>query len=1000
MKLTKLHIYGFGRFQDYQISLSDERIHIFLGENEAGKSTIMAFIRCILFGFPTRQQSELRYEPRLGGRYGGSISMMTSYFGEVTIERVSGKATGDVKIYFPDGTIGNEAELKLVLGEIDRTIFTGIYSFGATDLQTMEQLNSEEINQFMYGVGISGRNSLLEIEKKTEKTVQSLYKPTGRKPVINHRLKKVADLEEKLIMWRNKLNEHEQLVRQREVLSEKIEKLSEEKKRSNQTLRYYEKLQSISAVVLEKAMYEDRLRQIPAYEPFPEDGIERFEKHQESLVLVEAEMNDLEEKLTQVSNDIENLNVYENVAQLEEDVADIRETGKVYESKREENALLQQQIQYEEQEYELLKEKVGLEGYDETSCETSYLIEQQLNKLIEEEAAIKQQEQILESQFHQAKVVLEEKELQVQEINSQLLTDEARHDLEFQVSNQNKEAELKQRLQLTDEALAQIDRQLSLLTPSKKSSQPFIFMASSLFFLLVGAAFLFFSEHAYIALVSFVIAVFIFLGLKRQSKNPYNNFFDDLNFQKEKKVDERQMIFEELEEIDSQQNEQKVEILKKDDQLRDELFFKKLNLKEAKQNYESVCKQLDQLEIGQGEIREKLLDWATSSCFPLRLTAANYKKMFELVEQLKDKNRKLAYLKNKRETLQSEMEEFETKVSTLCNQLSLQFDAKSYQKMIEKLTQLLKNEKEVERNYERLVHQQNELIEKRKTLQIKRQQYNTEIEKLFNIAQLNSEESFRQKGKAWKESVQINERLRVLKSQIAPLVRNDDELIKLENDVLKNSDNLEEAIELLEKEVSSYWQEEKQLHEQLAELKLKIREIEDGSSYSDALHNFENEKGILKEEVRKWALHRTVQLLIEKSKAVYEKERQPLVIQEATKMFSFMTNNRYHQLFAPVGEQRLFVEREDGLRFEPNELSQGTREQLYLALRWALATVHSKDTAFPVFIDDIFVNFDKKRRTQAIRLLREVAEKHQVIFFTCHPFIASEITSKYHQMST
>ncbi|UTW70060.1 AAA family ATPase [Anaerobacillus sp. HL2] len=64
-------------FKIARIELLKDPIHIFLGENEAGKSTIMAFIRSVLFGFPTKLQSELRYEPRLGGRYGGSLTLET-----------------------------------------------------------------------------------------------------------------------------------------------------------------------------------------------------------------------------------------------------------------------------------------------------------------------------------------------------------------------------------------------------------------------------------------------------------------------------------------------------------------------------------------------------------------------------------------------------------------------------------------------------------------------------------------------------------------------------------------------------------------------------------------------------------------------------------------------------------------------------------------------------------------------------------------------------------
>ncbi len=73
MKLVDLYIYGYGQLENVEIkSLTD--LQVFFGENEAGKSTIMAFIHGVLFGFPTKQQSsELRYEPKNNAKYGGKI---------------------------------------------------------------------------------------------------------------------------------------------------------------------------------------------------------------------------------------------------------------------------------------------------------------------------------------------------------------------------------------------------------------------------------------------------------------------------------------------------------------------------------------------------------------------------------------------------------------------------------------------------------------------------------------------------------------------------------------------------------------------------------------------------------------------------------------------------------------------------------------------------------------------------------------------------------------
>jgi uncharacterized protein YhaN len=68
------------------------------------------------------------------------------------------------------------------------------------------------------------------------------------------------------------------------------------------------------------------------------------------------------------------------------------------------------------------------------------------------------------------------------------------------------------------------------------------------------------------------------------------------------------------------------------------------------------------------------------------------------------------------------------------------------------------------------------------------------------------------------------------------------------------------------------------------------------------------------------------------------------------------------------------------------DLSKGTAEQLYLALRFGLVS-HFAETAepLPILMDDILVNFDDDRADSAARSIEELAQHHQVIYFTCHP---------------
>ena len=66
-------------------------------------------------------------------------------------------------------------------------------------------------------------------------------------------------------------------------------------------------------------------------------------------------------------------------------------------------------------------------------------------------------------------------------------------------------------------------------------------------------------------------------------------------------------------------------------------------------------------------------------------------------------------------------------------------------------------------------------------------------------------------------------------------------------------------------------------------------------------------------------------------------------------------------------------------------MSRGTREQLYLAIRFGLIEVYeARCEPLPIIMDDVFVNFDDVRNDQMIDRVKHFAESRQVIVLTCH----------------
>ena len=76
----------------------------------------------------------------------------------------------------------------------------------------------------------------------------------------------------------------------------------------------------------------------------------------------------------------------------------------------------------------------------------------------------------------------------------------------------------------------------------------------------------------------------------------------------------------------------------------------------------------------------------------------------------------------------------------------------------------------------------------------------------------------------------------------------------------------------------------------------------------------------------------------------------------------------------------LCLERE-GKMLEPEQLSQGLRDQLHFALRLAAIEEISGEIRLPILLDDPFVNFDAKRLEATLQALEKLSGSRQVVIF-------------------
>lgn len=141
-----------------------------------------------------------------------------------------------------------------------------------------------------------------------------------------------------------------------------------------------------------------------------------------------------------------------------------------------------------------------------------------------------------------------------------------------------------------------------------------------------------------------------------------------------------------------------------------------------------------------------------------------------------------------------------------------------------------------------------------------------------------------------------------------------------------------------------------------------------------------------KELARRWVVLRLASSLLANSMEAYRERQADPVMKRAGQIFSDLTGGRFSrlvQLYDDKDELQLAVERRTGEQVKLEGLSEGTGDQLYLALRLAfLEDYCSRNEPAPLVLDDIFQTFDDERTAAGISTLAAAGKTFQTILFT------------------
>ncbi|MDW7771491.1 MAG: AAA family ATPase [Desulfobulbaceae bacterium] len=180
----------------------------------------------------------------------------------------------------------------------------------------------------------------------------------------------------------------------------------------------------------------------------------------------------------------------------------------------------------------------------------------------------------------------------------------------------------------------------------------------------------------------------------------------------------------------------------------------------------------------------------------------------------------------------------------------------------------------------------------------------------------------------------------------------------------------------------------------IGEARGELRHMDGSARAAEAAENMEQVAAGIRRLVDQYTRIKVAAMILKNEIERYREEHQDPVLQIASGYFSRLTLGSFCGLRTDVddnGNPVLVGIRPDNSRLTVEAMSDGTRDQLYLALRlatleWRLET----SEPLPFIVDDILINFDDERSKATLEALADLGEKNQVILFTHHRRIVHE----------
>lgn len=956
MIIERLYIEGFGEFHDKDIHGFQKGFNLVYGSNEAGKSTLLDFIRFTLFGYP--QLHKLRRPPLQGGNHGGRIWLYNVQNDKLILYRNGNRKDFEFEIHGQKST--DQQRYDQLIHHATTDLYQNIYAISLDELSNVGSLDASGMRDriFSLGLGLSSAN-IGKIKEDLEKEGSDFFSKGGRTKVANLLSNSLHEKNKTINEISTHLDAYNQLAEEKE---EKEKKYEEVKQKRESLDKEYHKIASLQRAYQPYVAYKtanNKLNDFTDWNNVPEEFLSEYSKQKEN-----------KERLEKVIKNIES-----NLGELERIKENIRYDSSLGEQPELLRFLNQNSVSLED----ALKKKIVLN----TKKQNAGLA---IQKLMSQFGSDANKDQLLQIKgLQEIQIIAREISEKISELNNdKKVKTESQKLLSYELDELNKkksiaEDTIAQSAINGEESKTKSEENISGLQarydqsvnkPNLPSFAKWLVIAFILIMIGFGIYLLATVGLGIIPIsliaISIVFAV-VFLTTGANNNNKISDTPQTLN----------QQINEIREHINryAQQNNKLSEIKSAITEKQNLLNRNRIEINE-------IDNQLNQLQTQWQNFKIK-------NNLPSILQPNYVEGFIGNLNSLNNENQNNSLAIEELETIEKVEMQFQDKLKDF-PEINHR-DPVSIHSLIASLEDNINRKKEIEALEEKIKESNSQL----KVSSSELQNINSRIQEIFAATGVDNEAAIYHhfdEQKIYKDAIRDKEsNLKTLQVTLG-LEAYQQRMKDLEE---MSPDEIQSRLATSEQDLKDKQEEYDRLIREISELNTTMISLLNTGN----LAKLRNEKNSIEEElksgVKEWLSSQIALQVLSETKREYEKNHQPRVLSKAGEYFKTATENRYKSITISSDSNDISIRDTIGNPKTIEQLSRGTKEQLLLSLRLGLIEEYEENAEpLPVILDDIMVNFDRERTNQFADLLIGFAKQRQVIYFTCHEHLRDLFAAK------